>query len=239
MFNEEISIIIPVAGCGKRTKSRGPKCLMEIEKGVPILRRQLDLVRATFPKSQIVIVAGFKYNRVLSEIKRYNLQHSTNIVVVINNHYEQTNVARSISIGLSSSKIRESLIIYGDLVFSDKFLKNFSFENSNMIVDNNNFIDRREVGAVCSNGFVTNMSYGISTKWSQVVYLKERDAKLFRKFEQQMPQTVFGFEVLNKLIESGVSINYTFNSNWIVEVDNLKDLEKAKESLRKYEDANI
>lgn len=243
MFNSDVTVIIPVAGFGKRTKSHGPKCLLEIEPNTSLLKRQLKLIQNTFCKSQIVVVAGFKFNKIFAEVKKYNMSEKvvgcSDVIVIENSEFDTTNVARSISLGLSSKIIKDSLIIYGDLVFSDKMLKTFNWENSNILVDNNKFIDNREVGVVCCNGSITNMSYSLPTKWCQMLYLNKKDATLFKTLENVMPKTCFGFEVINEMINKGTKITYTLNNNWIVEVDTIKDLGLAKESIKKYENSNI
>jgi choline kinase len=243
LFNSDITIIIPVAGYGRRTKSHGPKCLLEVEPNTSLLKRQLRLVQNTFSKAQIVVVAGFKFNKILTEVKRYNMSEkvvgSSDVIVIENSDFDTTNVARSISIGLSSKIIKDSLIIYGDLVFSDKMLKTFNWENSNVLVDNNKFMDAREVGVVCCDGNVTNMSYSLPTKWCHMLYLNKKDAALFASIEKAMPKTCFGFEIINEMINKNINITYTLNNNWLVEVDTMKDLLLAKESIKKYENSNI
>ena len=243
MFNSEITIIIPVAGCGRRTKSHGPKCLLEVEPNTSLLKRQLKLIQNTFSKSNIVVVAGFKFNKVLTEVKKYNLNDkvvgSSDVIVIENSDFETTNVARSIAMGLSSKIIRDSLIIYGDLVFSDKMLKTFNWEKSNLIVDNNKFLEKREVGVICCNGSISNMAYTLPTKWCHMLYLNKKDSIIFTSTESKMPKTCFTFEILNEMINNGTQLTYSLNNNWIVEVDTLKDLSLAKESIQKYENSNI
>ena len=112
--NERLTILIPAAGMGRRMKSYGPKCLINIG-GITILERQIKILLKLYPGSDIIVIAGFESDKIRKKIKtKYPVR-------IVNNHkYEDTNVLYSLSLGLQASINRNFLIVYGDLVFNKR-----------------------------------------------------------------------------------------------------------------------
>ena len=57
--DDEIGIIIPAAGLGKRMKSKGPKPLIKITEDLTILQNQIKNIQDSFRNHKVVIVCGF------------------------------------------------------------------------------------------------------------------------------------------------------------------------------------
>ena len=69
MIND-ICIIIPVAGLGKRMKAYGPKASIRIDKEETVLSRQIKILRNFFPKSKIIVVCGFQKEKIFEIIDK-------------------------------------------------------------------------------------------------------------------------------------------------------------------------
>ena len=117
MKKEKINVIIPAAGIGRRMKSYGPKPLIKIGNST-IIKNQINLLQTYIPDINIVLVCGFKAERLMNETP-------SSILKVENELYQETNVVRSIGMGLrvvgSTSKV---MVVYGDLVFNSAAIKN-------------------------------------------------------------------------------------------------------------------
>ena len=109
---EDLSVVIPAAGIGRRMKSHGPKSLIHI-KDSSIIERQIKLVHKYYPESEIIVVVGFGANLIREKIRR-----KYPVKLVYNFDYENNNVCRSIGIGLQVCNRKNVLLMYGDLVFN-------------------------------------------------------------------------------------------------------------------------
>ena len=87
--DEEISVIIPAAGLGRRMKSRGPKPLIKIKPDLSILENQIFNIQNVFANPQIVLVCGFEADKVMNDAP-------DSLIKVENEFYENTNVFRYI-----------------------------------------------------------------------------------------------------------------------------------------------
>ena len=127
MKKEKINVIIPAAGIGRRMKSYGPKPLIKIGNST-IIKNQINLLQTYIPDINIVLVCGFKAERLMNETP-------SNILKVENELYQETNVVRSIGMGLrAASNCSQLMIVYGDLVFNSEAIKNIPFKESSVIV---------------------------------------------------------------------------------------------------------
>ena len=104
------SIIIPAAGQGLRMKSYGAKPLIKLTPDLTIIQNQLNIITDKFRSYEVILVTGFESQRVMRETPQ-------DIIKIENERYDETNVCRSIGIGLRAATTNRVLIIYGDLVF--------------------------------------------------------------------------------------------------------------------------
>jgi len=218
----ELDIIIPAAGLGKRMKSYGTKSLIKVYKEKTILDLQLEKINKIFPKANIILITGFKSDELMEN-------SPDNIVKIENESYHSTNVARSIGIGLRASK-NNVLVIYGDLVFNNQCLECIRFNHSG-IVASKNLMKKNEVGCTVNNKLaVENMMYDLEVKWGQISFFKGYELKLLKKIcWNPNNYNLFGFEVINNIINYGGSMN-VFNDKdaKVIDIDSYKDIELVK-----------
>jgi choline kinase len=218
----KLTILIPAAGPGRRMRSYGPKALIKLDDNLTLIQRQLHLLRNTFPLAEIVVIVGFEADKICKELPRY-------VHTVYNDAYEDTNVAHSLMLGLSTVSKGSILVVYGDLVFNREALPK-SFEQSTAIIDSKNQMDRNEVGVTIVNNEVTRFSYGLPTKWAQIVYLHGLELEIFKKvISDKRRSKFFGFEILNHMLDNGGNLQALEpNDMQIAEIDTSKDIEIAK-----------
>lgn len=220
-----IDIIIPAAGLGKRMKSYGPKPLIKIKKNLRIIDHQIKMIKEVIPNSQIILVCGFESQALMDNTPDH-------IIKVENEMFCETNVVRSIGMGLRASR-REVLIIYGDLIFNTACLENLNYNKSSIIVGNN-IMKNSEVGCVVNRKEkVENLMYDLEEKWGQMIFLKGRELAQFKEVCWNPDNyRMFGFEALNEVIEKGGLINACYHDDMrAVDIDSSKDLEKVKDII--------
>jgi choline kinase len=224
----DLTIIIPAAGLGRRMKSYGPKALLEVSPRQTLLGRQLAVLKEHFPKADFVVVVGFEAERIVRTLP-------AGIRVVENERYEETNVARSVHLALRASSCRAALVVYGDLVFSPGTFANLPTGRSLVLIDVPNGegqtqLGDEEVGCTVVGTQVTQFSYGLPTKWAQVLLLTGHELALFRKLAGAPErQKHFCFEVLNEVLERGGKLLALQRPGMqLAEVDCSRDLETAR-----------
>lgn len=218
----DISIIIPAAGLGRRMKSYGPKSLIEVGGSETILSRQLRILRSAYPRADIVLVVGYEGERVLRTLP-------FGIKVVENELYAETNVARSIAMGLRVASHSNVLVVYGDLVFNAEAISWTVQDGSSILIDRRGQMGDDEVGVTVVDGRATNMSYGLPIKWGHIAYLTGRELELFKHSVWQIAaRRSFGFEVLNQVIDKGGRLRVVEPVGCrLAEVDTSRDIERA------------
>ncbi len=220
-----IDIIIPAAGLGKRMKSYGAKPLIKIKGNMSIIDNQIKILKKFLPDSNIILVCGFDAE---------NLMNTTNedIVKVENENYTETNVVRSIGMGLRAAK-RDVLIVYGDLVFNEKCIEEMNFNKSSLLAGKS-IMSEGEVGCTFNKkGQLEHMMYDLEYKWGQMVFLKGNELRIFKKicFDREN-QNMFGFEAINKTISQGGVFHYSGHDRAkAVDIDSSKDLERVSEII--------
>lgn len=219
---DEYSIIIPGAGLGQRMKSYGPKPLIEIKKNLTILDNQLNIINKSFPKKQIVLVGGFESKILFDKSPR-------NLVKVENERFENTNVVRSLALGLRAAINKRVLIIYGDLIFNQEIFNAIKLDNSGIFLSTR--MKNEEVGCTLHNDFAQNFLPDIKNKWAQIVFLKGKELELFRDFcFNKNNEVCFGFEALNHIINNRGKLKI-IKSVECADIDSSKDFKIIRKIL--------
>tara|TARA_R110000824_G_scaffold9415_4_gene42160 strand:+ start:49274 stop:50038 length:765 start_codon:yes stop_codon:yes gene_type:complete len=218
-----LSVIIPAAGMGRRMKSYGAKGLISIN-GQTLLERQIKTIWKVYPKAEITIVAGFQ-----SELVSERIRKKYPVRIIVNTDYEDSNVARSIFLGLQSCTNKHALLIYGDLVFNSTTIRSLIGDGSKVVVDSKNKIKDEEVGVLFDKEEVTHFSYAIDTKWCQIAYLATKEMNLFEDISSSVDRARwFGYEIMNEIIDRGGSFDPIEPSGMkIAEIDSPRDLKGA------------
>ena len=216
-----IDIVIPAAGMGKRMKSYGPKALIQIGKNKNIIQKQIAQIKKVLPVNRIILVAGFEAAKLMNEVP-------SDVICIENERYEETNVIRSLGMGLRATE-KDVLVIYGDLVFNDKALEALNLNKSCTIVGND-IMDASEIGCSMNKDEIKHMMYDLDTKWSQITFYRGKELGLLKKHCWSTDnERMFGFEIINKILESGGYIKGIEEKGiQVIDVDNSKDITKVK-----------
>ena len=224
---DSLDIIIPAAGMGKRMKSHGPKSLIPIKYGQRILDRQVNLIDDYFKNYNLVIICGFEADKLIAEAP-------ASAIKIENELYENTNVARSIGLGLRSiPSSHRLLLINGDLVFTKNMMGSMSYDSSCLLVSDKHMGDG-EVGCIINKkGYLENLMYDLPMKWCQIAYFQGKELEELRNIAcQRKNKKLFTFEIINKIIDKGGIFKCIDNpSVKVIDVDTSKDIKRAKEII--------
>lgn len=210
------TFILLNAGCGRRTKNYGNKCLMNY-RGKRIIDSQIDTINKVYgDKVDIINVTGYLSDKVINETR--------NIRSVENLRYDSTNIVESMRVGLNASLEGNVFFIHGDIVFSPSFIKPIDYIKISVPIDNKNKINKDEVGVAIQQGKVCNFSYGLNDKWCQIVFFPNNFFYELRSILSSVEKNLTTFEFLNYLINRGSDIvPFTTIRGNIKEIDSMKD----------------
>lgn len=217
-----MSIIIPAAGMGYRMKSYGPKALILVDRETTIIERQIKILKKNYPESEIFIVVGFEYERIIKKLEPYSVRFINNPI------HEQTNVLYSIGLAMQASLSKEILVVYGDLIFNESLIKNIRGK-SKVLMDTKNMMGKDEVGLTADpENKVSNFAFGLEQKWAQIVYVTGIELELLRHISIKKESSQwFGYEGLNYVIENGGELDSICPKQMkLLEIDTAKDLDK-------------
>lgn len=147
--------IVLAAGEGRAlfplTKDR-PKALLSVS-GRSLLERLASQLERLGVQT-MVIVAGFRQEKILATVKRIQRQTGMRIQVVQNDQYQMTNTLYSLELAADSCAGRLVLIIDGDVVCEDKILARVlqAKKDSVLAVDTCRVMGEEEVKVRCARG---------------------------------------------------------------------------------------
>jgi choline kinase len=220
-----IHIIIPSAGIGRRMKSYGCKSLLNIDNN-SLLNLQLKYIEHAIPNKEIILITGFDSERLMNN-------SPDNIIKIENEKYYESNVVRSIGMGLRAVKDNDHvLILFGDLLFNKETLKHIDYSQSCILVSD--YMSDNEVGCnINHKGNLEYMMFDLPNKWGHMVYLTSKELTLFKKLAwSKQSDKKFCFEVINQIVSHGGKFKCIMNDNIkIMDIDTSKDLQKAQEFI--------
>jgi choline kinase len=218
----DVAVIIPTAGPGKRMVSYGPRPLLKID-NITVIEHQINIFRKVFHNPQIILVVGHDANKIMSNTP-------DDIIKVENENYENTNVVRSIGIGLRVTQLKQVVVAYGDLVFNEEAVK-IGIDKSTLIVDSVCEKDKKKIGCVVADSNISHLDYDLANHWKQIMVLVGKELKLFKKVAWNPDNYhLFDFEALNQVLADGGRFVACCPTNMkIVDIDTSKDIIEAKE----------
>lgn len=222
-----LSIIILAAGEANKMRSYGARSLIKVTSHQTLIEYQLDALHKFYQSPEIVLVCGYEAERVMD-----NTPHE--IIKVENERYQDTNVAKSLGVGLRACTGNEVLVMYGDLIFNHDTIKYLDMSSSFVLTDEFGCFDDEEVGCILNeHNAVENMFYALPNKWAQIAFFKGQELKLLKDTVwNKENERWFGFEIINDNITKGGSFSKLSNKKMkILDIDSAKNLQDIKKIL--------
>lgn len=205
--------IICSAGRGSRLGHTIPKACVEVG-GKSLIQWQLEALEEI---RNVAVVVGYRKNYVIDEI----LTHRNNVTLIINNNWEKTNTAYSLSMGC---ELFDGLVltIDGDTLFTrDDVRKMIHHEMAIGVTtpmsDEGVFVNINKNNQVL--GFTRNQNTGL--EWSGMSVMPSQ-TYLGR-------QNCFVYEIIDKTLPvHAQKID-------LIEIDTPQDLQRAREWVKKFQ----
>lgn len=221
-------VAILSAGVSSRMKTYEPRSLLKINDR-SLIEYQYDLLSEIFDEIELILVVGYKSEKVLKKINDLRIR------IVENQWFEETSAGESLRLAIQNNVHNRILFMHGDLVFNTDTLNSLNYNRSFIIVDNKAMINDREVGVVVSENKATNLSYGIKlkTRWCQIAYIQGEEYQIlkhiFLKNKSNIKNRV-SFEIINQIIDLGGNFHcYEPENMKILEIDSIKDIKNVKD----------
>jgi histidinol-phosphate/aromatic aminotransferase/cobyric acid decarboxylase-like protein len=242
--------LILAAGMGRRLKELtkdSTKCMVKVN-GKTLIERmlfQLDRLDLT----EIIIVVGYKAERLISFVKDFNVK--TQITFVTNDVYEQTNNIYSLYLARNYLINDDTLLLESDLIFSDDVLNkimNSSYPNLSLVAkyenwmdgtvvtidDNNNitsFVNKKEFNFKHTEQYYKTVNiYKFSKHFSKSYYVPFLEAYIEAQGHNAYYEQVL--KVINTIEKSQMKATILENEEWY-EIDDTQDLDIAESIFSK------
>lgn len=212
-----LSVIITGSTKPHRMSSFGAKPLLTIN-NMSLIDYMLPVISGTFPNAEIVLTIGYEADKIIKKM-------SSKIKLVENQLYETTNIVEEVRLALNVITNNKIIIIDGDLLFDKTLFNKIKFDHSFIIIDNEQ-LSQDEVGVIITNNIVENFSFGLPTKWSNIVYLLDKEISLLRNVvNDRKNSNLYLFEAINKIISNGAKIHpFTIENSKIRKINSTKEL---------------
>jgi choline kinase len=221
---DDLSVIILAASAGKMDRFKYNRSLIRFPDNQSLIYKQIKTVYETFPKAEVIVVTGFQSKEVIQEIQQY----VNRVRIVENERFKNTNAFRSAILGMRVCLNPNVLIMHGDLYFNKQSIADIAQDGSALVVDTKGQIGQDEVGLIVTDNNVTNLSYGLETKWAQMAFLTGKELAIMQKLSFDEENWMLCLhEGLNLIIEKdGVFVPLEASGQEIIEVDFPRDVKK-------------
>lgn len=206
--------------CGKKSNRRGfdniPLTPISIKEC--LIDRQIETIKSGYKNSEIIIMSGFEYDRVVNYIHKNKYD---NVRIVENSNYKMSNTIDGWKNALNVSLEQDTYIIHGDRIFSQSCIINNDANHSHAIIHQLNKHNYNLGIASDGNRFI-NMSYGLPGVWSEILFISKKDFAIARSILNEHKQ--------RKIYTVEAFINYLSNQTTILVLNKKqKDIQELKE----------
>lgn len=235
-----MTYIILAAGKGTNLQPltlKTPKSLYKLDRYSTVLQRMVRTIRKYDLKAEIVVVAGFMYEHVLSEMEREN------VIIVRNPFYARTGSVASVWFAKKYLERDNVTIINSDIVAEDRLVADVICKHTDkpyVLVDSGKTTGKYNVQV--QGNRICVMSKSLSNFYAQYVSVTKLDAVSARflleevdsMINDEMYDQVFEDALVQMIFENDFDLYYKDikGYSW-AEVDTVDDLIKAREVQKK------
>lgn len=191
----------------KGMKSKGCYGLIPVNKKHNLFELQHKTIKKIFPRSKIIYVYGFESKK----IKNNLLNKYQDVIGIENTEYESSGFVQSLR--CASNYLDENcLIFFGDLIIKTDMFKEFDRSRCHIYLNKNH---PTNLGCILDKKHnVQNISYGLDNYLSNIYYISKRDVENFSYYiNNNKYRNYFLFEIINKMIDQGVTFGSAMHNN--------------------------
>jgi choline kinase len=218
-------VAILSAGISSRMKTHEPRSLLKIG-DKPLIEHQCEIIKSIFYENEIILVIGYKSEKIIKKIGESKIR------IIENQLFEETNSGESLRLAVMNNVHNRILLIHGDLYFNLETFKDLNYSKSFLLIDNNSQMSDREVGVVVDNNKVTNLSYGLKSKWCQIAYFQGQEYQILKQVllkDRENVKKKVSFEIINEVIDKGGCFYHHEPKDMnITEIDCIRDINNDK-----------
>lgn len=216
--NKNPDIIILGADICYGMKSYGPQSLLKVN-NKPIIEHQLEVISQTFPKSDVILVAGFDINKIVR-------RRPTNVRIVENPFFSVTNETEQLRLAFNCSLSDSVIILTDGIVFNKKTMEYLDCNNTCVLYDSKNQLNSSNVGINVVDGCAKAFVFDSPNKWCHITHLAPKEYKIVKNLCNTKENiNLFFSEILNKLVEKTNKIVAIEPPGMIIaKINNSKDL---------------
>lgn len=217
------NFILLNAGEGRRTKSYGPKCLLQLKNQESLIKRQIRIIKKHYPNSEIYHSLGFDHTKVVKHLNLY--KH-----YFINEHYKDTNEAYSLFGLLEYYDIKNTFVIFGDIVFDEKHFPGIPHKTTVYTSQNYN---ENKLGINANNGRLDHMMWGLESTWAEMMFMDKSFIDFAcKEYRKEINIRSFLFEHVNNYItNTKKSVDVEPLGSDVIDIDCLQHLDIANEKF--------
>jgi len=215
---KNISVIIAAAGVKYGLKT-GPVSLLPI-KSTTLFEYQYKLLKKFLPKSDITLVGGYEFEKLRKRVP-------SDVILLRNDKYEETNSAYSIGLALNTTKDNDVLIIHGNIFFEQSVLQ-CSWNKSFLFCSNIQEDDNKRLGCTVDKT-ISNIMFGLPYGLLKMSFLTGNELALYKQHcYDKKNYPAYDWEILNKVINSGGKLYPNFKKQEdFLEIDISSDAKKV------------
>lgn len=220
--------VILAAGAGKRFKALDlPKPLTRLANGKSILEMQIDALSSLIPRDDIIIIVGYKKEKVMEEFP--------DLLYVYNPNFANENTAKSLL--RAAKKIDDDLLwINGDVVFHPKVLKAIlDFNKTSMIVNRSPVGEEEIKYRTSSHGRILEVSKTVKKPQGEALGINlflRKDLESFKNNLTKCSKMDYFEKAIELCIQQGTKVwSVPIDPLPCIEIDFPEDLKKANALL--------
>jgi len=221
----DIGVVLLAYETGQKSKSHTSKYLLSMANGNSVIEKQSKIISKVFSDNSLYIATGLDCDKIVDKIPK-------SVRIVENQNFHCTGTAEYIRLVINNSTESSLLIIDGGILFSEDVLLDLDFSNSFILcLEGNN--DQQNIGATFSEGYISQLSFGLQNKTYDIIFLKDHELKLAEKIcSNRDKNKLLMFEIINFIVNNGGSIQPQIPKKTTF----LKNVESAKDV---YENSNL
>jgi choline kinase len=220
-----MKVVILAAGAGRRLGLDMSKVLVELGDNVKMIDNHLSAIEPHIPRDDIVVVTGFQ-----SEIVE---AAATGCHFVYNPHFQSTNTAKSLMIGLTACAGHDVILINGDLFYPTETFRRVLSARGNLIGVRYGSLSDEEVKFVTNrSGHVVGLSKQVVGGEGEAVGINRFDANTISALMSSLHQTdpMDYFEAgIEKILDTAPFRIVDLTDTGCIEIDFPSDLQIARD----------
>lgn len=219
-----LDVLIMIPEITKGMKSIGSKALLDIKKQIKVIDNQIQTVKTIDQSAQITVATGFENDKIEHALKKFS-----NIQVIYNPLYKETNQAEALRLYLSNYYPTKLFIINNGILLKPKAVAKTSLSGESKIFILDKPKENFNLGCA-TNQQTEYIFYDLPEPWSECIYLNSGAITSMRDaLADYNTKQMYLFEIVNTIISKHIPItkHYVSKTN-IMKITGIKDLGKAK-----------